>query len=723
MFGIADFSIDFLTDYIFITISVLSLLIAASVWLYLKTNPPLPWYIKTIMAILRLSAVFALVLALLQPVFSYTSNYERKPLITVLRDISQSMEKTEEGKKRNERIDSIFSGAAFQTLKDKVELTEYQFGNKISRENNKTETDKTAIGEVLYQVSELEIKTRPDYILLLSDGNSNSGRDAVAAAKKINSPVISINFSAGGSEFDLGISDIDYDPVVFAGEESEIKVKINWQNASGHKAVIELLESGRLKNLTEHNIIQEDGIGEFVLKYFPESSGQKVLKINLPVNPNELNKNNNHRSFSIKVLKSKLKALFAVENPDYETGFLKRYLENETKFDVDLFVIGDKSGNLRRSFPARQTVLNQYDLIILQDISPPLLNSKKQIIDSYLKDKGGAIWLMMGKNFASSPIKKWLINLLPCYPENRDDIVNKQFHLTPSESHLFHPVLRLADNQSEIRSVWGDLPPFTSLVNCIGPNENAVILASLVESGNRTAVRPAIGFLRHGPGKLLATAVLPFWKWGFVHSELSDESDKYGRFVEGVTTWLTVKDDYDPINVAPQKTVFSRGERVIFDGFAYDQGFRPIPGVSGTIRLINDSTGSEMEIDLLSKESGKLSGEFNNLQAGQYSYFVKVEKENQMLKEISGRIMIESFNLEQYDRSGNPNLLKLISENSGGSYFEYSDFDKVLEIIDMNKRVIEEKKEVVIWNKAWLMFFIIGCFSIEWIIRKMNQLL
>ena len=199
-------------------------------------------------------------------------------------------------------------------------------------------------------------------------------------------------------------------------------------------------------------------------------------------------------------------------------------------------------------------------------------------------------------------------------------------------------------------------------------------------------------------------------------------SSYYSAFIEGVVKWLTVREDFDPIRITPDKEVFARGETVLFHGFAFDLGFRPIPGVNGTVRLEKKAGVDTVVTDLVGIGDGKYTARFFNVPPGKYHYTAAFEKEGRILKRSEGNILVEPFSLEEFDQSGNPATLTALAKLSGGDYFSFEDFDKVMESIDPSPVAVKTKGELVVWNKLWLMLVIIGALSGEWLLRKEFQL-
>jgi hypothetical protein len=128
MFGLQNISVDFLSgQQVWIVLGLLALL-GLAVWLYWQTNPPLPRWLRVTLGALRVVAVLALMLALLEPTVNYSRRHERLPRLSVLIDRSASMNRIEHGRSRLERADSLLSGDLARQLFSACDVSTYYFG-------------------------------------------------------------------------------------------------------------------------------------------------------------------------------------------------------------------------------------------------------------------------------------------------------------------------------------------------------------------------------------------------------------------------------------------------------------------------------------------------------------------------------------------------------------------------------------------------------------------
>ncbi len=723
MAGIKEISLSFLTAYPYLVWPALIVLLVAAFFLYRRTNPPLPLYLRVILAGLRMIAVAALALALLEPVLSITREYERPRRVTLLVDHSASMNKQEVGKSRRERIDSLFSSASFAQVTSQVDPEYRYFGGNLATQPALVDPDRTALADALYELDKQQLDRPADLWILFSDGNTNSGREPADIATVLNTPIVAIDMAVGGGGFDVGIADLVFNPITFVGQPSEIIVKLHWQRGGDRTVNVELLDGNRVVDQKRLQLTTDDGLGEVALRLIPEEPGQTLLRARAVPIEGEETTDNNQRFFAVKVLKSKLLVLLVSSTPDYEVGFLKRALEQSDKYEVEFVAIGGKMGNLAGNFPSRQTSLNRYDLVILHDPDPRRLSSRKEIIEAYLSNRGGALWVLMGERYATSGPAEWMNRLLPFSQSRRVNLQYVEFNAEPAEGDLFHPAVRLADDQSAIRAAWMELPPFQKLVPCDQIAPGSVVLAWAARPAAQVARPPVLGYRRVGPGKVLASAAMPFWTWSFVNLGFGAEAELYHRFLEGTVTWLTVKDDFDPVRISPEKEVFTRGETVRFDGYAFDLGYRPIPGVTGAVKLRSQAAEDSFELDLLSLGEGKYSAEFLNVAPGRYDYVAHFDGGQGLLKRTEGQILVEAFSLEELDQSGNAAGLQALASRSGGRAFKAETFDEAMAYLDLAPVAVVSQKDYLLWGRIWLLIVFLSAVSVEWLLRKINQLI
>ena len=117
-----------------------------------------------------------------------------------------------------------------------------------------------------------------------------------------------------------------------------------------------------------------------------------------------------------------MSVLLVSSRPDYEVGFFKRLFEKSDRYEIKLLQTGTKAPGRKVNFPAKQTEINRYDLIILHDPDPRSLQQSQQVIVSYLSDRGGSLWLLLGEQFAARGPVGWFNELMPFYQSAKSNL-------------------------------------------------------------------------------------------------------------------------------------------------------------------------------------------------------------------------------------------------------------------------------------------------------------
>jgi hypothetical protein len=79
--------------------------------------------------------------------------------------------------------------------------------------------------------------------------------------------------------------------------------------------------------------------------------------------------------------------------------------------------------------------------------------------------------------------------------------------------------------------------------------------------------------------------------------------------------------------------------------------------------------------------------------------------------------------LEELDRTGNPAGLRALASRAGGKAFQAQAFDEALAYLDLSPIEVTSHTEHLLWGQFWLLLVFLGAISVEWLLRKMNQLI
>jgi hypothetical protein len=723
MLGITDISINLSTESKLLASFFFILLVLIAYYVYRSTNPPITKSVRIILTSLRIIAIIVLFLALFEPVISFKKENNRKPVLNILRDQSGSMDFVENGKSRRDRIDSLLESDKFKNFRRNFDIRQNSFAGGLASDGSPENLDQTALGNVIEELSRLEMGTPSDYWLLLSDGISNSGMAPLDAVAGIRTPIYSVGVGLDADERDVAITGSDCNDILFAGKPSELTAHLEWNGMNNDQVQISIRAEGQTLQSKTVSLPPGNLREDITLKFIPEKLGRQSMEISLSNMPNEVSAKNNSRLFSVLVMKSKMNVLLVSDKLDWEYSFLRRFLSQSESVELTPVVFKENGGYISGQFPSKQAELNRFDLIILYDLSENSLKSRVDLLSSYLTDNRGGLFVFLGENYLKADFPRAIDNFLPFMTtSNNARLIHFSYNGQPNENYLFHPAVRLADDRRGIRQAWSSLPHFESAVplDSIPPSSEIFVSAGLSDDGGEL---PILGFRKFGSGKVMATSAAPYWHWAFFGYGFGEDASEYQMFHDGIINWLSLREDSDPIRIIPDKNIFSRGEKIGFTASVYDLGFRPIESASGEVTLTDRSTKDTTVMQFIETKDGRYRAEIDLLPPGIYDYSGVVNKDTRLLKESYGQIAVTAFSIEEIRRRPDFGMLAGLSQKTGGTFLTLDNIDSLYSSLRTGTVPESKKIEIVLWNKFWLLAVFILTLGTEWLLRKKYQLI
>jgi len=166
--------------------------------------------------------------------------------------------------------------------------------------------------------------------------------------------------------------------------------------------------------------------------------------------------------------------------------------------------------------------------------------------------------------------------------------------------------------------------------------------------------------------------------------------------------------------------VFSQGENVTFFAEVYNEVSNPVDNASVTININNKK--NRFKIELNPKGNGLYKGEFQTNLTGKFSFSGIAKSSAGTFGKKKGEFLIKNVNVENIDTKMDKNFLQLLSDLSGGRYYNIGNTNELIEQLKKietgNKAVVVKKAEIVLWSNKWLLIIIILLLSFEWFFRK-----
>jgi len=722
------FSLTFYSSTLLFFLFVI-ILSGLSYYVYRRTNPPVPKWLKNILTAIRFVVLVIILFILFEPILRLSWQRTEKPTVAVLLDSSASMILKNNGKLRAEKAISILHSDIFQNGKKDVNFTYYQFSHKLTPllfqglDSVKFLSDGTDISTSLKQLQEENINKYLAGIILLSDGINNLGENPLRTAEDLNLPIYPISVGKVVDQTDVVISKVTTNQIIYANSQVPVDVSIKSTGYAGKQIKVELQKDGIVLD-SKYIEIGDNLESQTRLKFTAQETGLQKFCIKIPVLKNELTDLNNQKNFYVKVLKSRIKILYLSGAPGADFSFIKRTLNADPNVDADCWVAKKKQGFYQGNFLNDFSKLKTYDLIIFQNFPGKSHNSRAiYILQRLLEYQPIPFLFITGDNVnfrALYELKDFLPFSLPIreYPE---------FEITPrlSVRGLIHPLTRIDDDEFENRNMWQELPPiFYSFYNVQPyPGSEILLEAEPVQKNIRLQNRrlPLIITRKVANSKSMALLGYGIWRWDLLMWGVGKTDQLFNQLLSNSIRWLINKEDNKTVRIIPDQEIYCNGQKISFSGETYTENYLPLNGAEVKLKVFNKK--HTYEISLPGVGDGKYEGELQALEGGEYKYEGTAFYKNVTMGTDKGQFSVENFNLEHLQTKIDENFLKQLALKTGGQFINDSTLKSLDTLLKFPARTSMESREWQLWNKLILLILAILLLSFEWFIRKRSGML
>ncbi|MDB6076566.1 MAG: hypothetical protein JWO82_313 [Akkermansiaceae bacterium] len=570
-------------------LAILAVLIAATLVAYWRWAPGVKLWKKAGLVLLRVLACVVLVALLAKPVLVFTLQEPVRQPLAVLIDGSDSMtvkdrRDSEEDLKRaaiaagDVEPDAGLKGAPpagaaekfggiprtellqqiarnpkldlWGKLARQSDLSFYRFGRSAApigstisepREAGPDEMAKlfqeaqtgdtaTAIGESLRQVLQEPRPQSLGGVLMITDGESNTGASALEAAmicKEQNVPLF-IYGTGVTSPRDVIVQDIRAPKLAFAGERLQVSAHVGSRGMAGKSVTVVLKSDGGAVDQKE--IVLNDDRGEDVaLHAVPSQAGDLRVEIGVPPQPGEASVENNQVSTTVRVTDRKFHVLLLEQEPRWDFRYLLDYLQRDPRLEVKCVMIDGEPGldkipdsPFLPGLPDTREAYFSSQVLILGDVNPDDLGEARMKIIADWVEAGGGIIFLAGPNFspnayAGTPLEP----LLPVVPDlqiqsEQDSRRSPEpYQLRLSRLGEQSPYLQMDPDPEVNRQIWSEFPGvrWTAPILRVKPGAEVLLVDPRPERAGRYGLLPVFAMQGYGSGTCVYFGTDETYRW------------------------------------------------------------------------------------------------------------------------------------------------------------------------------------------------------------------
>ena len=742
---------------------VLLLLMAGSVaglaWLIWKRLPEAAprvrnWRAWVIWAVE--SAMVALLLVLLwEPAITVAELKSQQNIIAVLVDDSRSMAIADAGSDGK----TARAAAAVKTLEDgvlaglakKFQTRVYRLDAALTRVNDppKAQLDgmagasaatgagATHINAGLRQLTAETSDLPVGAVVLLSDGAENSAGGAggqggidletISALHNRRLPVHTIGLGKETAGHDVELDDAVVAAKAMADSRMTATVSFHQRGYAGQKATLNVKDGDKL--LASQDVtLGADGAGSSQTIFFNAgAAGVKSIGFSLGALPNEENALNNGVTRLVNVSADKRRILYVEGEPRWEYKFIRRGEAEDQGIQVVSMLrttenkiyrqgIADPS-ELADGFPSKAEDLFKYQAIIIGSVEAGYFTPVQQELLREFVDKRGGGLLFLGGRFSLSEGGWGASSLADLFPT-----------FVPGEKGTFHrdaatveltaagaesPITRLLDDRGKNVERWKKLPYLSDYQEPGAPKPGATVLATMKEPTGRTL--PLLVTQSYGHGKTALMATSGTWRWQ-MSSPVDDPS--HDLFWQQLLRWLAADSPGRVTASMPEQTLMDQGH-VKMTAVVRDKEFSPAVNAHVAAHVIGpEGVSAVVDFTPVPNTPGTFEMDWTAEKPGSYVAEVTAEKgaEEPVKDVIDFRRedgVAENFHTEQ-----NAELLKKLSDETGGRYWTQAELGRLPKEISYSEAGISVRDTKELWDLPIVFAVLLGLMSADWLLRR-----
>jgi len=583
-------------------------------------------------------------------------------------------------------------------------------------------------------------------VLLFSDGvqvtdSAVSQEESEALFKRMAEQKLPIfAFGAGSQKAlpDVAVREVLYDGFAFVHNRISVEARFSSRGLEAHSATARLTAGGAVIQAQELNL-PENGEVSVAFSFTPDRVGRFIYTIDILAPPGDAVPDNNSRSFSINVMRDKIRALHVAGRPDYDEQFFRQLLKVNPSVDLISFFIlrtPDDLANVAENemsliqFPTDELFdkeLQSFDLLIFQNFTYVRYQMEQYLenIRRFVENGGG--FLMIGGEQSYQPgryIGTPVASALPVdMLASGEAWSTEPFRPTVTEAGLRHPIMQFTRSPEANRSIWESLPELDGLNLGLVVRPDAVVLAEhpSIKTGGKPA--PVISAWRYGKGRALAVAMDSTWRWNFTAAGEGADTNHYRSFWNNAVRWLISDPELKHLKLSASRETARPGEKLQIAVESTDQNFQPLVGVTIKLKGALNAGQPLFSEELTSGDDGRSSLQVM-APAAEGLFVIEAESgsgENYEKTELP--IFVQSGGRELEEVGVDFDYLKRAAKLSGGEFNALPhNMDSELELNTGKSRRIGQKKDIPLWDN-WLALGLLALtVSVEWWWRRRRRL-
>ena len=567
-------------------------------------------------------------------------------------------------------------------------------------------------------------------MVLISDGDWNTGKPPVEAASRLRMKGIPVFTVASGSPTrlpDIELTNVDLPTFGIAGKVVRIPFTIDSALPREFLTTVTLRTSDG-ETLTKDVRIAAMGRTSDAIAWKPATTGDFTVTVEVPQHADETIKDNNSKSAPIAIRQEKLKVLVVESYPRWEYRYLRNALSRDPGVEVSCLLFhpgldkpGGGSKDYIKQFPNGIDELAKFDVVFLGDVGVEegqLTVEQCRLVKGLVEHQASGLVFMpgwQGRQF--SLLETELGDLCPvlldsAQPGGWGSRTPSPFELTELGRRSL--LTKLADTQEENVQVWEDLPGFQWYAPVTRAKAGSEVLAVHGDAVNKYGRLPLLATRTFGAGKVLFMGTDGAWRWR------KGVEDKYHyRFWGQVVRWMayqrnmakgeTMRLFYTPDQPQIRQTMALHAHVMEPSGEPLAKG--------DVVARITAPSGKVETVRLLAEgeEWGVFHGRYIPQEPGQHKLLLASKQTSATL---DAQFFVQGDVIEQKGKPARPEVLEEIARVTKAKLVKATEIDDIISRLANLPLPEPSIRRMQLWShpvSAALVVLLLGVF---WIWRK-----
>ena len=715
------------------------------------------WRASVIWGLQTLLAALLLVL-LWQPAITVAELKPQQNIIAVLVDDSRSMAISEDGSTRQAQAVKALQNGVLASLSRSFQTRLYRFDDVPARIDSlkdlRPNAPSTRIGDSLKQLSEETSDLPIGAVVLLSDGDDNSGgigADAISALRARHIPVHTVGFGRERAERDVELDDAVVAPRALADSRLAAKLTLHQRGYAGAKINLTVrdVSASQVKVLASRTIsLGPDGnLQTETLMFDIGGVGARTLQITAALLPGEENTANNTLTRLVNVGSERRRILYLEGEPRWEYKFIRQAEQDDHMVQIASIVRTSENKTYRQGisdpkeladgFPSRPEDLFAYQGLIVGSVEAGYFTlGQQELIREFVDRRGGGL-LLLGGQFALAD-GGWnaskLTDLMPATLPTQAGTFHREADPKSGATHTTAElgpagvdsiITRLVDDPAANAAKWKKLPYLMDYEDPGTPKSGAAVLANMITPEGRKLPLLITESFGHGRTAIMATG--GSWRWQ-MSSPLGDTA--HDLFWQQLLRWLVADTPGHVTASVPAQVLLDNGA-VTLTADVRDQQYNPAPDARVEAHILGPSgIGALVEMTPVPDNPGQFQAAWSAPKTGAYLTEVTAQRSVPhngsdpnagSVKELGRDVLTfqrmdgvaENFHTEQ-----NRDLLERLAAQTGGQYWKPADLGKLPSHIPFSEAGVTMRETRDLWDLPLVFLVLLLLRFSEWWLRR-----